>query len=513
MAQKLPYFRKGEHIMNITASKLYNFIQCPHRVWRDVYGPQDEKQDEENAFLQLIWERGTLHEKEIIESIGEYKNISIGTMEERTKATIKAMDEGVELIYQGAVQYEDLMGIPDLLKRVDGNEYIPIDIKSGRGYGDFNENGEGKLKKHYAIQLCLYADVLRKLGYARGKKGIIIDGHGEYVDYDLNTVLGKKDERTYWQYYNEIKGSVRELVANSKQNVPAFGSVCKQCIWYTSCKKWCYEQDDLTKLFYLGRNKRDALNEVFGILTTKQLAEMNLETLLVTRKLEKDKLKGMQLGEKTVIQIHRRAQVLNKEQQPVFYEPILFPKVDVELYLDIEDDPMRGIVYLHGVYEKIGDKERFVSFVAKTTSGAGEKQAFKELWYYLQSFADKPHAVYYYSSHEKSTYKVLGGLYPDVVATKEVEEYFKQAHVVDLYYGAIYSKTDWPLPSYSLKEIATYLGFKWRDETPSGALSIQWYNEYCETKDESILQRILEYNEDDCKASMVIKEQLEKMSA
>jgi len=107
----------------------------------------------------------------------------------------------------------------------------------------------------------------------------------------------------------------------------------------------------------------------------------------------------------------------------------------------------------------------------------------------------------------------LGGLYPDVVATKEVEEYFKQAHVVDLYYGAIYSKTDWPLPSYSLKEIATYLGFKWRDETPSGALSIQWYNEYCETKDESILQRILEYNEDDCKASMVIKEQLEKMSA
>jgi len=43
--------------MNITASKLYNYIQCPHCVWSDIYGFQDEKQDEENAFLQLVSER------------------------------------------------------------------------------------------------------------------------------------------------------------------------------------------------------------------------------------------------------------------------------------------------------------------------------------------------------------------------------------------------------------------------------------------------------------------------
>ena len=497
--------------MSITASKLYNYIQCPHRVWRDIYGPQDEKQDEENAFLQLIWERGILHEKEIIESIGTYKDISSGILEERIDETRKAMDEGADLIYQGVLKFEDMVGIPDLLKR-DGKEYIPIDIKSGRGYGDFSENGEEKLKKHYAAQLCLYTDILKRLGYATENKGIIIDGHGEYVDYDLDSPLGKRDTRTYWQYYEGIKEEVGELISNGVQNVPALGSVCKQCIWYTSCKKWCYKRDDLTKLFYLGRNKRDALNEVFGVLSTKQLSEMDLESLLATRKIEKEKLKGKQLGEKTITQIYKRAQVLNKEQKPVVYELISFPKVDVELYLDIEDDPMRGIVYLHGIYEKIGDKERFVSFVAKTTDEEGEKQAFKELWDYLKSFEGKPHAVYYYSSHEKSTYKGLGKLYPDVITSEEVEAYFKQDHVIDLYYDAIYSKTDWPLPSYSLKEIATYLGFNWRDETPSGALSIQWYNEYCETKDESILNRILEYNEDDCKASMVIKEKLEQMS-
>ena len=39
--------------MDITASKIYSYMQCPHRVWCDIYGPQDEKEDVENAFLQL----------------------------------------------------------------------------------------------------------------------------------------------------------------------------------------------------------------------------------------------------------------------------------------------------------------------------------------------------------------------------------------------------------------------------------------------------------------------------
>ncbi len=35
----------------ITASKLYDYTQCPHRVWRDAYGPQDEKIEEPNTLV------------------------------------------------------------------------------------------------------------------------------------------------------------------------------------------------------------------------------------------------------------------------------------------------------------------------------------------------------------------------------------------------------------------------------------------------------------------------------
>ena len=37
----------------------------------------------------------------------------------------------------------------------------------------------------------------------------------------------------------------------------------------------------------------------------------------------------------------------------------------------------------------------------------------------------------------------------------------------------------------------------WRDANPSGAASIEWYDRFAETGDRALLQRILDYNEDD----------------
>ncbi|PJA94105.1 MAG: hypothetical protein CO133_00660, partial [Candidatus Komeilibacteria bacterium CG_4_9_14_3_um_filter_37_5] len=95
-------------------------------------------------------------------------------------------------------------------------------------------------------------------------------------------------------------------------------------------------------------------------------------------------------------------------------------------------------------------------------------------------------------------------------AEDEVEHFFANPNVIDLY-QIVKKHTDWPVGSYSLKTLAQYLGFSWRDETPSGALSIRWFNDYIKTKEVSKLERILLYNEDDCKATMVLKDAIEKI--
>ena len=97
-------------------------------------------------------------------------------------------------------------------------------------------------------------------------------------------------------------------------------------------------------------------------------------------------------------------------------------------------------------------------------------------------------------------------MYTDAIRKDELDSMFTSSHAIDLYTHCILKHTDWPLYSYSLKDIARYLGFNWRDKTPSGALSIQWFNEYLKDLDQTKLQRILDYNEDDCKATMIIKD-------
>jgi len=194
------------------------------------------------------------------------------------------------------------------------------------------------------------------------------------------------------------------------------------------------------------------------------------------------------------------------------YNKIDFPVVSYELFFDIEDDPTQEFVYLHGVYERSPNGERFLDFTAKELSENAEKEAWSKFWNYINGLPANDFAVYYYAPHEKTTYKKMQKKYPDVISEDAVVDFFDNPNVIDLYTKVVSQNTDWPLESYSLKAIAVYLGFSWRDKTPSGALSIQWFNDYIKSKDESILNRILLYNEDDCKATMVLKDGIEKMS-
>jgi predicted RecB family nuclease len=69
-------------------------------------------------------------------------------------------------------------------------------------------------------------------------------------------------------------------------------------------------------------------------------------------------------------------------------------------------------------------------------------------------------------------------------------------------------QTEGPL---GLKQLATSCGFEWRDESPSGEASMVWYE--VASRDESAdalasRQRILEYNEDDCRATKALRDWL-----
>lgn len=65
-----------------------------------------------------------------------------------------------------------------------------------------------------------------------------------------------------------------------------------------------------------------------------------------------------------------------------------------------------------------------------------------------------------------------------------------------------------PVESYSLKSLANWIGFNWRETESSGDLSVCWYDNWLATGDRAWLELILRYNEDDCLATYHLKDWL-----
>jgi len=103
--------------------------------------------DEISPFIEMLWRRGTLYEDEVIKSGGlTVLDLSHAEGDEKERLTLEAMKRGEPLIYSGRISAGDLLGIPDLLRRV-GSGYLPTDIKSGRGKeggGDDEGDGNGR---------------------------------------------------------------------------------------------------------------------------------------------------------------------------------------------------------------------------------------------------------------------------------------------------------------------------------------------------------------------------------
>ncbi len=478
----------------ITAAMLYDWTQCPHRPYMDVFADRDRR-DETSAFLQLLWERGITHKLEVITEIQQPMcDLSSYSGVEKERKTIEALHDKVPLIYSGRITADDLVGEPDLLRR-EGDGYVAADIKSGAG----EEGDDRKPKKHYGVQLVLYTDILERLKQSSSRRPFVWDIHGNEVTYDLDLQHGKRPPWTMWGVYQDVLMRVRQIVAQEYQTTPAYFSGCKDCHWYSICLSNLERSDDLTLIFDLGRAKRDAM--VDHIPTVSDLAASEIEGFISGRKTA---FRG--IGADMLRKFHRRARLIKTEgASPHLTAPVSFPSSEIELFFDIEVDPTRDFCYLHGFVERRGGDsatERYIAFFANAVNPEEEERAFSEAWGYISE--RKPCAVYYYSKYERTEWRKLQNKYPLVCTADDIENLFDSNDSVDLYYDVVTKTTEWPTRDYSLKTLATYLGFNWRDPHPSGANSIEWFDRWINAKDETTRKRILEYNHDDCVATRVL---------
>lgn len=481
--------------MKVTASILYDLVECPRRVALDAFGDAASR-DEINAFVRLLWERGARFEKETIAGLRvPFVDLSNAANIDRERLTLQAMEQGSPLIYGGRISAGDLLGMPDLLRK-ERDGYVAGDVKSGRGEEGGDDDHGPRPKLHYAVQLALYVDVLERLGFSAGRRAFVLDIRGREVAYDF---ASSRSGKNLWDAYGRALADARSILAGRTVPLPAYCGACKLCHWHSLCLRELTSGDDLTLIAGLRRSDRDAMRD--SIPSIAAFAALDPETFARGRKTV---FPG--IGANRLRALHARAALLKSPSpKPYLRAPIRLDVSSLELFFDVEADPFRGICYLHGVLERRnGDNgtERYIAFFAQNTTSRAERDAFAMA---LEYFAKHEEAkIFHYSKYERTAYRELQRKHPDVCTREHVEELFSPARAVDLYSDVVLKVTEWPVRDRAIKTLASYLGFEWRDPHPSGAASIQWFDMWCTQRTAELKHRILNYNEDDCRAMRVL---------
>ncbi|WP_426290467.1 TM0106 family RecB-like putative nuclease [Sphingomonas sp. TWP1-3-1] len=341
--------------------------------------------------------------------------------------------------------------------------------------------------------------MLERLGRSAGRMAEIWDVDGRRVEYDLDAARGPRTPTSWWDLYLATRDAVRRIVADPHSTRGALSASCGLCHWRSVCTAELEMADDLTLIPSLGRAARDSISDMLP--TVAELAQCDPEAFITGRRTN---FAGV--GPDRLRTFVTRARLLSTPgARAHLTAPVELPATAHEIFFDIEADPMRDITYLHGFVHRIGREsstERFFAFTAEEPTPDAEREAFAAA---MAHFAEHAAAtVYYYSKYERTAYRKLQQRYPDVCPAEDIEALFTPPRSIDLYCDVVTKATEWPTRNHSIKTLAKHLGFRWRDTDPSGAASIEWYNRWIETGDRKVLQRIIDYNEDDCIATRVL---------
>ena len=468
----------------ITAQHIYDYLVCPHRVYLNAHEDPAKKRPL-SQFLDLLFRRGSLHEKRVIERF-ECSRPEGFTHEERFESTLELMRAGEDYIYQGLLIARDEQGIPDLLKKgsvpsaLGSHSYIPIDIKSGKGY-EYNSNNS--VNKTYGIQLAFYARLLETIQGVYPRQAGVINIDGEEILFDPND---------FRDGLEEILPHIRSLVMGREKDYPALVQKCALCGWYDVCLERMKASSDVTLVAGISRGSKQALNEA-GIRNVTDVATLDQR---------REKIKGV--GEKRARTWSRQAKVyLSGNFEILSCEPI--PTAPMRIYFDFEDDPFQNLIYLYGFLTVRPDGNSEYSHIWCDDQD-GEQGAFQEFLDLCQSLSGQDYRVYHYHNHEHTVIQRLAEKYPPS-DPQPLEEF--RSKMVDLEKQVV-SHVVLPVLSYGLKPVSKFVGFKYSDEDPGGSQSIAWFEEYQKDpqRNGELRQRILTYNRDDCEATKVVHDWL-----
>ena len=551
----------GERL-RLSASDVANFVACQHMTRLDLLearGRLHRPRRFDVGFEDLV-QRGEEHERIVLErfradgrQVVEI-NPSPSAETAAAQATREAICGGADVIYQGVLLggtpdgrtggAAALLGRPDFLVRAGllaapdgeprpgGLHYEVVDAKLAR-----------TAKARAVAQTAFYSHLLAELQGIQPRWMHLALGQGDLIPLKVS------DYAAYERQARRALGAF--IAADPGHNPPADPypepvEHCVICRWDDLCQDRRRRDDDLSLVAGITKDQRRAL-KASGVSTRRGLAALSV--LPGRTQASQDSLAGARL--------QARLQVASQDEGRIRYE-LLDPERDQEgallgnrgllalpepadgdLFFDIEgaryyseDNKEFGLQYLFGIVDTADTdargRPRYTQIWA--FDRPGEKRAFEELIDFITERRRRRPGlrVYHYNHYEPTSVDHLTELHgtrQEAVgwlmgrfATREdeVDDLFRRGVFVDLY-RVVRQGVRAGVENYSIKRLEPLCGYTRQMDLRQATENLIAFEAALEdgtARDAGDTKAVVAaYNEDDCRATLALRDWLEQLRA
>lgn len=516
----------GARELIITASDVVLGSRCEYQLLRicdEKLGRAPKAQYPEEEMRNRAGRLGDRHEQRVLQRLrSQYPNVveidgvaSYGAadLSEAHRATVRAMRDGADVVFQASFFDGVFHGRADFLVRSDDGRYAVWDSKLARS-----------AKTEALLQLAAYAHQVEKAGIAVSPQATLVLGDDRHVSFPLAELLP-----VYYERLDRVRTLLAEHRGRSEPVIWGDDAVliCGRCDY---CAEQVALHQDVLGVHRVSLPRRRKLRAQ-GIVTITDLATAEAEPGTTAQRLREQA--RMQAG---LERVDGTVQVAGPAgPAPLSYKVLADNTLSAlpdpspgDVFFDFEGDPLWqdaagvwGLEYLFGVLEApVGNAPGvFRPFLAH--SRAEEGRALEQFLDYVNARRERyPDLhVYHYAAYERSALQRLSVQHG--VGEDAVDELLRERVLVDLY-DVVQTSLRLSTKSYGLKALEPlYMGDDLRSgDVTDGGASVVAYANYCQavengehTEAREVLDSILDYNHYDCRSTLGLREWLTGLAA
>ena len=445
--------------IRLSAADLVGHLSCRHLTELDaeVMGGKLRAPKHWDPLLQILWERGLMHEENYIEHLKgagfavtriQGAGIEAGQIEE----TLEAMHAGQEVIVQGALADGKWAGRTDILRRVE----TPSDLGAW-SYEVIDTKLARETKGGTILQLCLYSDLVRAVQGILPEHMYVVAPWSEYEPQVFRT-------SEYAAYYRLVKAKLEGALAEAErpETYPDPKVHCDICRWQERCDARRRDDDHLCLVAGISKLQIAELRKN-GVDTTAALAAVPLP---LPWKPERGATQTFErIREQARIQVEGRAKggpVFEALQPEPGYGLACLPEPSSgDIFFDLEGDPFvgeGGLEYLFG-YATGSIAENLEYSAHWAVSREEEKRNFEAFVdFVMERWTASPDMhIFHFAPYEPSALKRLMGRYAS--REEEIDRMLRAGLFVDLY-AVVRRGIRASVESYSIKKLEQFYGFE-----------------------------------------------------